>query len=152
MIVLPLLTRAYRGKPNAANARLAPRTGMDLFDLSIVRLGIFFDLLGFIGYGFATSGAMFLVSGIVASLGGIGSPTLQASLTKHVPPDRIGQLLGANGLLHAIARIVGPIIFNTLYSLTVKNFDRAIFMVLIALFSLAFAVSWLVKPGGKSTS
>jgi MFS family permease len=149
LVVLPLLTRLFRGNPASRNGRPAPRTGADLFELSIVRLGIFMDVTGFIGYAFATTGTMFIASGIIASIGGIGSPTLQSTLTKHVPPDRIGQLLGAMGLLHAIGRVAGPVVFNTLYSLTVATFDRAIFIVLISLFTVAFGISWLVKPGGK---
>lgn len=149
LVVLPLVSRLFRGKRSAMSQSLEPTTGVDLFELSIIRLGIFFDVVGFIGYTFASSGPMFIASGIVASMGGIGSPTLQAALTKHVPPDRIGQLLGAMGLLHALARVAGPVVFNTLYSLTVKTFDRAIFVVLSCLFVLAWFISWLVRPGGE---
>lgn len=152
IIVLPLLTRIFRGKSSSADRRLQPKTGTDLFDLSIIRLGIFFDIMGFIGYSLATSNMAFIGSGMIASVGGIGSPTLQAALTKHVSPDKIGQLLGGMGLLHAIAKVFGPIVFNTIYALTVKSFDRAIFVVLTTLFAIAWGLSWLVTPGGELKS
>jgi len=89
---------------------------------------------------------LFTVAAIFASFGGIGSPTLQSALTKHVPQDRVGQLLGATGLLHALARIVAPIFFNLLYAATVDTFPQAIFVVLTGCFSIAFTVSWFIKP------
>lgn len=58
----------------------------------------------------------------MASMGGVGSPTLQSALTKHIPHDQIGQLLGATGLLHALARVVCPTIFNLIYAQTVGTY------------------------------
>ena len=89
------------------------------------------------------------LSGVVASIGGIGSPTLQSSLTKHVPPERTGQLLGASGLLHALARVVAPTVFNAIYSGTVGKFTQTVFVCLTATFGVAFFFSWFVRPGGK---
>ncbi|KAK3044359.1 hypothetical protein LTS18_001484, partial [Coniosporium uncinatum] len=79
-------------------------------------------------------------------IGGIGSPTLQSALTKHVPPDKTGQLLGASGLLHALARVVSPTIFNGIYSATVGKFTQTVFVCLTVTFGAAFVVSWMVKP------
>jgi hypothetical protein len=142
LVVLPFITWYFR------RSRAPARTGADFFDLSIIRLAIFFDILGFLGYTFSSSGALFITSGAVASMGGIGSPTLQAALTKHVPPDRVGQLLGAMALLHAFARVAAPAIFNWIYAVTVGHFDQAVFVILTVLFGVAWGVSWLVRPGG----
>jgi MFS family permease len=150
-VVLPTITRIFRGKSHSKTSHLEPQTGASLFELSIIRLAIFFDMLGFLGYTLASNGNLFIMSGAVASMGGIGSPTLQAALTKHVPPDRVGQLLGAMGLLHAFARVASPTIFNELYARTVGHFDQAVFVVLTALFGVAWFVSWLIRPGGKSS-
>ena len=89
------------------------------------------------------------VSGAVASLGGIGSPTLQSSLTKHIPSDRTGQVLGASGLLHALARIIAPTIFNLIYSKTVGKFTQTVFVCLASVFLVAFAMSWFLRPNGE---
>jgi len=149
LVVLPFVTRLFRGKVSSRNGRPPPRTGVDLFEMSVIRLAIFFDILGFVGYTFADTSALFMTSGAVASMGGIGSPTLQAALTKHVHPGQVGQLLGAMGLIHAIARIISPILFSTLYAYTVGKFDQAVFVVLTIMFGGAWFVSWMVKPGGK---
>ena len=147
IVVLPLITRLIRGPRSAVKQR---STGCDLFDLSIIRFAIFFDLLGYIGYATVRSGPLFIACGTIAALGGMGSPTLQSSLTKHVPPDRIGQVLGAMGLLHASARVVAPTIFNLIYAVTIGNFDQAVFICLAATFGLSFALAWCIRPNGKT--
>jgi len=143
IIVLPLITRLIRGPRGLVQHR---NTGSDTFDLTVIRVAVFFDMLGYLGYTLVRTGPLFTLSGIIASIGGIGSPTLQSALTKHVPPDRTGQLLGATGLLHALARIVAPTIFNLIYSYTVGNFTQAVFVCLTATFGITFMLSWFIKP------
>ena len=92
-----------------------------------------------------------ILAGMVASFGGIGSPTLQSALTKHIPSDRTGQMLGATGLLHALARVVAPTIFNLIYSQTVGIFTQAVFVCLASVFVLASIMSWFVKPNRQFT-
>lgn len=146
IIILPTITRLVRGK---SSSRQPKNSGSDLFDLSVIRLAVFFDMLGYLGYTLARKGSLFILSGAVASIGGIASPTLQSALTKHVPPDRTGQLLGASGLLHALARVVAPTIFNAIYSVTVGKFTQTVFVCLTVTFGLAFVVSWFVRPYGE---
>ncbi|OCK73758.1 MFS general substrate transporter [Lepidopterella palustris CBS 459.81] len=143
MIVLPIITRLVRGREGTSRQR---NTGSDNFELSIIRIAVFFDMVGYLGYTLARSGPLFILSGCLASVGGIGSPTLGSALTKHVPADRTGQLLGATGLLHALARIIGPTIFNAIYSATVGKFRQTVFVCLTATFGLAFICSWFVRP------
>ncbi|KAF1917422.1 tetracycline-efflux transporter-like protein [Ampelomyces quisqualis] len=143
LVVLPLLTRIFRGKNGQARTR---KSGSDLFDLSIIRAAIFFDMMGYLGFILARKGEIFALSGALAAVGGIGNPTLGAALTKHVPQDKVGQLLGATGLLHAFARVVGPTIFNGIYSATVSSFRQTVFVTLCATFGLAFICSWFVRP------
>lgn len=146
IIILPIVTRLVRGK-NASKSQ--KNSGSDLFDLSVIRFAIFFDTLGYLGYTLARKGSLFILSGAIASIGGIASPTLQSALTKHVPPDRTGQLLGASGLLHALARVVAPTIFNAIYSITVGKFTQTVFVCLTVVFGLAFVVSWFIRPYGE---
>ncbi|KAH9827692.1 hypothetical protein Tdes44962_MAKER00418 [Teratosphaeria destructans] len=142
IVILPILTRFVRGKidPKAKNK------GCDTFDLTLIRVAILFDTLGYAGYVISQQGGAFIASGVLASLGGIGSPTLQSALTKHVPAHQTGQLLGANSLLHALARIVAPTIFNAIYSATVGKFAQTVFVCLASTFSLAFLISWFLRP------
>ncbi|QIX00831.1 hypothetical protein AMS68_006348 [Peltaster fructicola] len=141
IVILPLVTRLFRSKRAKKT-----NSGSDLFDLSIVRTAMFFDTLGFLLYTLARSEQALYASGVVASVGGLGSPTLQAALTKHTPNDRIGELLGASGLLHSLAKVVAPIVFSTIYAQTVKTFPQAVFVCLTATFGFAFIISWFIRP------
>ncbi|KAL5119297.1 hypothetical protein ACEQ8H_002784 [Pleosporales sp. CAS-2024a] len=143
LVVLPVLTRIFRGKDGHKRMR---SSGSDLFDLSIIRLAIFFDMMGYLGFILSRRGENFALSGALAAVGGIGNPTLGAALTKHVPRDKVGQLLGATGLLHAFARVLGPTLFNGIYSATVGTFRQTVFVTLCATFGLAFICSWFVRP------
>ena len=145
-VILPSVTRLVRGK---ASSRPLNNHGTDRLDLYIIRIAVFFDMLGYLGYTFARSGPHFTVSGVITAVGGMGSPTITSALTKHVPADRTGQLLGAMGLLHSLARVVSPTLLNTIFSVTVGKFDQAVFVCLTALFGLAFILSLFVRPHGK---
>ena len=147
-IVLPIVVRLFR-TPSADDGTVR---GSDMLDIVLIRSSIVFDFLGYIGYALSKHPSVMILSGAVASLGGMGSPTLQASLTKHVPHERIGQMLGATGLLHALARIVGPTIFNLIYSLTVTTYPQTVFVSLAAVFGIAFFMSLLIKPHGMLTT
>jgi len=144
LIVLPLITRYVRG-PMKEQQR-SSHHGADKLDVNLIRSAILFDLLGYIGYASVQTGGLMILAGMVASLGGVGSPTLQSALTKHIPSDRTGQMLGATGLLHALARVVAPTILNLIYSQTVGVFAQTVFVVLSCVFVLASIMSWFVKP------
>jgi MFS family permease len=145
VVVLPIITRIARGRtdPDKKNE------GADMFDLTVIRVAVLFDTLGYLGYTLARQGGPFILAGALASIGGIGSPTMQSALTKHVPAEQTGQLLGASGLLHALARVVAPTVFNAIYSATVGKYTQTVFVCLTATFGLAFVISWFIRPGGK---
>lgn len=155
VIFLPLFVKFVRSsranKQRRESGFVIPErnSGTDTLDLSIVRFAIALEVLGYLGYALVRTGPLFVVSGVLASFGGIGSPTLQSALTKHVPHDRVGQLLGATGLLHALARVVCPAVFNLIYASTVKTLPQAVFVVLSVGFAIAFCVSWFIRPNGK---
>lgn len=144
VLLLPLLTRWIRGP---ASSSTAGRHGSDGLDIGVIRVSIVFDLLGYLGFALTPSGGLMILSGMVASLGGIGPPTLQSSMTKHIPPDRTGQVLGASGLLHALARVVAPVIFNLIYSKTVAWYAGFVFLCLASIFVIVFTLSWFLRPG-----
>lgn len=52
------------------------------------------------------------------------------------------------GLLHALARVVAPTIFNLIYSLTVATMPQTVFISLSAVFGAAFALSFFIRPHG----
>ncbi|KAL1956787.1 hypothetical protein VTO42DRAFT_6841 [Malbranchea cinnamomea] len=142
LVVLPTATRLVRGPQNGEKQ---VNTGSDMLDIAIIRVSILLDMLGYIGYCVVRSGPLLLLSGAIAASGAMASPTLQSSLTKHVPPDRTGQLLGATGLLHALARVVAPAVFNLIYSLTVGSLPQTVFICLAGLLFVAFVASFFLK-------
>lgn len=143
-LVLPVVARFFRTPtPNDGSIR-----GSDMLDIVLIRVSVILEILGYVGYALSKHPTMMILSGTIASLGGMGSPTLQSSLTKHVPHERVGQLLGATGLLHALARVVAPTIFNLIYSLTVATYPQTVFVSLAAVFVIAFLMSLLIRPHG----
>jgi hypothetical protein len=149
LVILPVVTRTVRG-PHKPGRHV--NTGSDMLDIIIIRVSILFDLVGYVGYSTVRTGPLLILSAAVAAVGCMASPTLQSSLTKHVPPDRTGQLLGASGLLHALARVIAPTVFNLIYSSTVGSTPQAVFMWLSSVFGMALILAWFVKPHGKSKS
>lgn len=126
----------------------------DHFDISIIRVSIVFDVLGYVGYALAPIGMLFTLSGVLASVGGIASPTLQSALTNHVAQDRTGELMGAVSFLHALSRVVMPAILHLIYGLTVGRASGAVFWVLVGVFGAAGIAAWGIKPrdeDGKGT-
>ncbi|KAF6801171.1 major facilitator superfamily transporter [Colletotrichum sojae] len=152
LVVLPLINYVFRVRPAAYRRRVSgvsiveSNNGADAADCWILRFALLSDVTGALGYLFARNEAVFVMSGMVTAFGGLGSATIQAAITKHVPPDQVGQLLGAIGVLHSLSRVLGPIAFNTLYYATVGYFDQAIFVLLTSLFGMALVASFMIRP------
>jgi len=137
---------AARRRRESGTADLDRNTGADRLDIWVLRVAILSDILGSFGYIFARSEHLFFGSGMMTALGGLGSATTQSVITKHVPADRVGQLLGGIGMMHAIARVVGPVAFNGVYAVTVKTYPQTVFVMLAGLFALALLTTLLIKP------
>lgn len=145
LIILPLVTRMFR-KPSTVEHSIP---GSDKLDVALIRLSVLFDIVGYTGYALSKSGAVMTFSGILSALGGMGPPVLQSSLTKHVPRDQIGQILGATGLLHALVRVAAPAFFNLIYSLTIGKFPQAVFVCLTGVFGIALICGFFIRPHGS---
>lgn len=117
----------------------------DYFDVTVIRVSILFDVLGYVGYALAPVGALFTLSGVLASVGGIASPTLQSALTNHVDAERTGELMGAVSFLHALSRVVMPAILHLIYGVTVGKAASAVFWVLVAVFGAAGIAAWGIR-------
>ncbi|CAI7592979.1 unnamed protein product [Penicillium viridicatum] len=145
LFVLPVVTRLVRGA--VAGDPSQPWNGCDNLDLAFIRCAVFFDALGFLGYAVATSPTLFIIFGAMTALAGLGFPTLQSAMTKHIPPSQTGELLGASGLLHSLARVVAPAFLSGIYSLTVGSLPQSIFIILTVVFGIAACLSWGIRPG-----
>lgn len=142
-VILPLVVTFFRRNRSPSDHH----KGSDKLDIMLIRFSITIETIGYLLYSVAGTGTAFTVAGVFTALGGIGSPTLQSSLTKHIPDDKTGQLLGATALLHSLARVIAPTVFNLIYAYTVGTFPQTVFVCLGSTFAFAFVCSSFLKPG-----
>ncbi|KAL5612026.1 hypothetical protein BROUX41_000411 [Berkeleyomyces rouxiae] len=119
--------------------------GADTLDISIIRFALVSDLLGVLGYFFATSGNLFLASGIITAFGGLCGASTQGAASKHVPSEQVGQLLGAMGLLQAGSRFILTFVFSTVYASTIETAPNTVFGILAIFLIGAVAASMLIR-------
>ncbi|HEX3025042.1 MAG TPA: TCR/Tet family MFS transporter [Chitinophagaceae bacterium] len=81
-----------------------------------VYLGLSLYAIGFTLFAFASQTWMMFVFMIPYSLGGIAGPSIQAIISKHVPPTEQGELQGALTSLMSATSIFGPLLMTNLFS------------------------------------
>jgi hypothetical protein len=117
-------------------------TSLDIF---LLRASIISDTIGYVGYAISPTGALFTLSGAIASLGAIGLATSEASMTKLLPAAQTGELLGALGLLQALARIVAPTVASLTYSWTTNTMPQLVFWGIAICFVVAGFLTLLLR-------
>ncbi|HST00518.1 MAG TPA: MFS transporter, partial [Usitatibacter sp.] len=116
-------------------------------------MGLAFGAAGFLSYGFAATGKLFLAALPLMALWGFANPAIQALMTRHVSGSEQGQLQGANSSLTAIAGLVGPAIFTQSFAWAIKPgaafyFPGLPWVIAAALLALSCAIAWAVtRPG-----
>ncbi|WP_293397025.1 TCR/Tet family MFS transporter [Phenylobacterium sp. RIFCSPHIGHO2_01_FULL_69_31] len=119
-----------------------------------VLLGAASGMLGFIWYGWAPTGALYLAAVPVFAFIGFLMPGLQGLMTRRVAPHEQGQLQGANQSLQGMAAIFGPLIFGQVFAWSIRHEDfhvpgLAIYLaagMLALAFLLAFATARQPSP------
>ena len=155
MGIFPLVNYVFRILPRRRERERTGITpadknaGADKLDIWVLRIALLSDILGNVGNVFARTPQLFLANAMVTALAGLGSATSQSAITKHVPESRVGRVLGAVGMLQALMRLAGPLVFNSLFAETVDSFPQAIFVALSSMFGAAFLASLILKPNGK---
>jgi hypothetical protein len=146
LVVLPLIIRIFRG-PRSQAASTAG-IGADNLELWIIRLCPLIEMFGFGSKALARTSTQYYAAGALAAMGGMGPPTLQSALTKHVAKEEVGRLLGALSLLGSLSRVVSPTVLNLLYSFTVKSCPQTVLYVLSGCMFVAFLLSWGIRAHG----
>ncbi|KAI0393874.1 MFS general substrate transporter [Xylariaceae sp. FL0594] len=151
--LFPTLNYFFRVRPLRRKRRLSgdaqmeePHLGADELDVWVIRAALMSDVIGVLGYCFVRTEALFIASGVFGAFGGLASATIQSAITKQVPAERVGAMLGAMGLLHAISRVLAPVIFDGIYAGTIESFPQAFIVVLASLFGLSLFASVFVRP------
>ncbi|CCX09301.1 Similar to Uncharacterized membrane protein YJL163C; acc. no. P46996 [Pyronema omphalodes CBS 100304] len=122
--------------------------GYDSLDLTIIRIAVMIEALGYTLYALSPSSSFFTMAGVITSIGGMASPTIQSTLTKSVQREKTGELLGTMALLQSLARIMGPAVFGGVYAVTVgTNIPGAVFWGLAGGLGVAVGAGWGVRSG-----
>jgi DHA1 family tetracycline resistance protein-like MFS transporter len=84
-------------------------------------LGCMAGTVGFIWYGYAPNGWIYLAAVPVFALMNFVQPGLQGLMTRRVAPHEQGQLQGANQALAGVAAMVGPPIFGLSFAWAIHH-------------------------------
>jgi len=72
--------------------------------------------ISFFMYAFANQGWMLFAITVLAALGGIATPALQAIMSNQVPANEQGELRGALTSLMSLTAVVGPVMMTSLFA------------------------------------
>ncbi|AOW02349.1 YALI0C04796p [Yarrowia lipolytica CLIB122] len=118
---------------------------IDMTDLFVIRLGMIVNCMGWFGVATATSGTLFLIAVASMSLSSTASPTLQSALVKYIDRKDTGRLLGALALLHHICSLLAPIVFTSIYTLTVDTRPELCFYIVSGIFASMFVATLFIS-------
>lgn len=93
------------------NVVLVGRLVKGLGERRALMLGLTCGTLGFLVYGLAGSGGMFLLGLPISALWAIAAPATQALITRQVPADAQGRIQGSMSSLVSLAGIFAPAVF-----------------------------------------
>ena len=79
-------------------------------------LGLSCGVVGFTIYGFAPTGAVFLMGMPIMSLWALAMPSTQAMVTREVGPEVQGRIQGALTSLASLAGILAPVIYTSVFA------------------------------------
>jgi DHA1 family tetracycline resistance protein-like MFS transporter len=125
--------------------RLVPVLG----ERRTLMLGLACGVAGFVIFGLAGSGTLFLVGMPISALWGLAGPATQSLITQHVSADAQGRVQGALMSLVSLAGIFAPLTFAGTFSLFIGahapvHLPGAPWLLAAALLFIALLVGWRV--------
>jgi MFS transporter, DHA1 family, tetracycline resistance protein len=112
-------------------------------------VGLLFGAAGFVLFGWAPAGWIFLAGIAVNALWSLSGPPSQSLMTRRVSASEQGQLQGALASLRGIAMVIGPGMFSGTFAYFIagdQNFPGAPWYLAALLLVAAFALAWAVAP------
>jgi DHA1 family tetracycline resistance protein-like MFS transporter len=111
--------------------------------------GQLFGAVGFLAYGIAWTGTLFLAGVPLMALWGVASPASLALMSRHVGADQQGQLQGANSSVQGIASLFGPGLFTLTFAYAIRpelglHIPGAPFWLASGLLLAAVLIAWRV--------
>ena len=112
-------------------------------------VGLLFGAAGFLVYGFAPTGVLFLIGVPLMALWGIANASALGIMSRRVGADEQGQLQGANASIQGIANLIGPALFTLSFSLAIRpelgvQFPGTPFVLAALLLLGGMAIAWRV--------
>lgn len=129
------------------NLLLVGRLVKALGERRAVLLGLLCGVAGFVVYGLAPQGWIFLLGLPVSALWAVAGPATQALVTRQVPPDAQGRIQGAMGSLVSLAGIFAPALFAGAFGLFIGpnspvRLPGIAFLIAALLLLVAAFVAW----------
>jgi DHA1 family tetracycline resistance protein-like MFS transporter len=111
--------------------------------------GLICGAFGFLSYGLAPTGRLFMLATPVFSIMGLYGPSAQGLMTKRVSASEQGQLSGANSSVMGITGMVGPTLFTVTFATFISSraswhMPGAPFFLAAVMMVLATAIAWTV--------
>ncbi|KAK9369498.1 major facilitator superfamily domain-containing protein [Lipomyces kononenkoae] len=140
LVVLPAITYFYKRR----HAHELHEVRMSKSDTFIIKISLVCEVVSYMLLALAPNGAEFAVAGTLGGFGILYSPIIMSAITKHVPAENTGAVLGAVSLMDSLSDIVSPVVFSNIYASTVAYYPKAIFVASIIVFVIACVFSLLV--------
>jgi len=90
----------------------------------VLLAGLACGALGFVAYGLAPTGTLFLAAVPIVALWGLASPAAQGLMTRHIDPTEQGALQGAAGSIMGVATMIGPTLFAGTFAYFISDGAR----------------------------
>jgi MFS transporter, DHA1 family, tetracycline resistance protein len=119
--------------------------------------GLVCGMVGFVWFGLASTGGVFLFGIALLAFMGVANPAFQALMSHRIDPTEQGQLQGALGSIRAITGVVGPLVFTQVFAASVgsgrSGWLGAAFLLSAGLIAAALLISlWRLPHGTTSAS
>jgi DHA1 family tetracycline resistance protein-like MFS transporter len=113
-------------------------------------LGLACGTAGFLVFGLAPVGSLFLFGIAGVALWGIANPSFQSLMSHRVDATEQGQLQGALGSIRALTGMIGPLLFTQVFAAAVgldhAKWLGAPFLLSGVLLAAALVIGWRVLP------
>jgi MFS transporter, DHA1 family, tetracycline resistance protein len=111
--------------------------------------GLLFGAAGFVAYGIAATGTVFLIGIPLMALWGFANPAALGLMSRRVGPHEQGQVQGANGSIAGIANMIGPGLFTQVFATAIAaergwHLPGAPFALAALMLLVAMAIAWRV--------
>ncbi|OSX59092.1 hypothetical protein POSPLADRAFT_1173348 [Postia placenta MAD-698-R-SB12] len=166
LVLMPIIILTFKPKPPPGTAtavaaipgKKPPQTPAQIaaemrFDFNLLRASLTVDLLSHILVALSapdSSAAMFTIFTSLSSFGAGVDPALQSlalCIMQMNGEDNRGKLFGMFAMLRTTGQmIIGPLLFGVVYSATVAQFPKAIFVAAGSFAFVAFALLCMVRP------